>query len=479
MKLALKFIDNNPHPRCGIFIKHASPKVWLQEIKRMQLQLSDCTAYVCPGTEANSISGILLILKTAQKSIDIGNNITIQKAHKDFFIPENTTLNMALTDEEFSKLLNGTPHFFHHEFGMIELSEALNWSTIIQNPQEQFPAIETPAKSVKIPRQVHSLSIEIEEAEEAETLENPFGSEEVDLKDVPFDMKKVLEGNNAEVAKYLNYLDKNPNAALKMAIPLDMMGTSRGKAFAKYKFKSNFFESLGFGNSSHKSDNFLRSVLAVVVIVAMFWFGYEIIKETKNNHTTNEVVYPDIETETELTNETETVSGKDENSEINTTNLDLDAETTQLNQQETQPLNTKSNGIQNILLIIAILVLLLLIRYLMRYQKQEVLNNQLEKKQSWLDLPDESEFFDIQQEEEENKRYKESQSIFYFGGNEISIQNKIILCILIIGLLIYLFYPLFTKEGFPVVYGIVTGFIVLRMSYTLLNKNQTFDEEDA
>ena len=270
MKLALQFIDHNPYPRCGIFIKHASPKVWLQEIQRMQLKLADCKAYACPSLEANGISGVLLILKTAQKNIDVGNNSIVQKAHANLFIPENTTLNMALTDDEFATILHGVPHFFHHEFGFIELNEELDWTAIIQNPTEQFPTIESPAKGVKIPEKVISFSIEIEEAEESETLGNPFGEEEVDPKDLPFDMKKVLEGNNAEVEKYLNYLEKNPDAALKMAIPLDLMGTSRGKAFAKYKFKSNFFESIGFGDAGGRKT-FLRGLVTLVAIALLFW----------------------------------------------------------------------------------------------------------------------------------------------------------------------------------------------------------------
>lgn len=469
MKLALKFIDNNLYPRCGIFIKHASPKVWLQEIQRMQLRLSDCTAYACPSLEANGISGIVLILKSTQKNIDIGNNITIQKVHENFFIPENTVLNMALTEEEFSKLLNGIPHFFHHEFGMIELNEVLDWSTIIQNPKEQFPTIETPAKGVKIPTKVTAFSIEIEEAEEAEALNNPFGSEEVDPKDLPFDMKKVLQGNNAEVAKYLNYLDKNPDAALKMAIPLDMMGTSRGKAFAQYKFKSGFFESLGFGAANGEGKNYFRILIAVVAIVLLFWVGYEALYAVKNNNQDPEVVNP--YSEIEPTNDTEVSYTNDETDQDD---FDLDPNTTQQNRQRTQP-NTENNLIQNIFLGTAVIVLLLLIWYLINYRKQKELKNQINTKQSWLDLPDESELFNIHHEQ----THKEKENAFYFGGNEISAQNKIIVIIIIVGLLTYLFYPVINSQGFPLVFGIMAGFIVLRMLYTLLNKNQKFDEDDA
>jgi hypothetical protein len=454
MKLALKFIDNNPYARCGVFIKNPSPIFWLQEIKRMQLSLSDCTAYACPGLEANRISGVLLILKSAQKNIEVGNNSCVQKAHTNFFIPENTELNMALTDEEFSKLLNGIPHFFHHEFGLIELKEILDWSSIIQNPTAQFPTIETPSKGVTIPTSVNAFSIEIEEEEAAEALENPFGTEEVNPEEVPFDMKKVLEGNNAEIDKYLAYLEKNPEAALKMAIPLDMMGTSRGKAFAKYKFKSNFFESLGFGDSIGNIPKSIRLLFVIITIMLLCWIGYEILNAVKETRSNDEIehLYEDVE----LTNDLDVAYTDSGNSTT---------------PEETQPI-TENNSLQNTLLIIAIVVFALLIWYLVRYRKGKARKMKLEKQHSWLDLPDESELFDLNEDVQDNK------SAFYFGGDEVSFRGKIIIFIALLGLIVYLFYPIINKGGFSLVFGIFAGITVIRMLYTLLNKNRKFDGDD-
>ncbi|WP_046759227.1 hypothetical protein [Kordia jejudonensis] len=468
MKLALQFIDHNPHPRCGIFIKHTSPKIWLQEIQRMQLRLQDCIAYVCPNVEANSISGLLIIVKKEQKNIDIGSNSAIQKVDDKFFIPAHTTLNMALTTKEFSKLCNDIPHFFHHEFGLIELTEVLNWATIIQNPQQQFPTIETPLKGVNIPTKVTAFSIEIEEVEEAEALQNPFSSEEVDPKELPFDMKKVLKGNNAEIAKYLNYLDKNPDAALKMAIPLDLLGTSRGKAFAEYKFKNNFFESLGFGDG--KGKKYFRILLTVVAIALLFWVGYEALYAVKHNNPDPEIVNPYANTD--VTDGTKDKLNPNITDTSNEDIIDVDDGTTQQNQQVTEA-NTENNILPNILLFVAIVILLLVIWYLIKYQKQTAIKNKGQQGQTWLDLPDESELFDIHQEKAENS------ATFYFGGDEISIRNKIFIALVLTGLLLYLFYPVLNNDGFPLVFGIVTGIIVLRMLYTLVIRNQIFGEDDT
>ncbi len=466
MKLALTFTDNNPYPSGGIFIKHASPKVWLTEMKRMQLKLSDCSVYPCPGLEANSVSGVLLLFKTAQKKIDIGSNISIQKAHTNFYIPENTQLNMALTNEEYDKLLNGNPHFFHHKFGMMELTEELRWETILQPPIAQFPTMETPAKGVKIPTEVKAFSIEIEEAEEEDALENPFGDATIDPEDLPFNMKKVLKGNNEEIEKYLKYLAQNPDAALKMAIPLDMMGTSRGKAYAKYKFKSNFFESIGFEDISEQTKSGIKTILGILAIIFIFWLGYTVVNEVKQRQI--EVVAG------------ETTFSSD--SEEKPLQEDVVPESTEINSGEewtrsatpTPKPAEETSMIPILVTLIFILATLILLMYFFKNKKaKHASKNTLQNKStSWLDLPDDSEHFSFDEDD------AQKESGFYFGGNELSIKNKIIIIFIIIGLLIYLFYPMLQTNEIGTVFALLAAFIVLRLLYLLLNKNKTIIDDN-
>jgi len=469
MKLALTFTGNNPYDRCGIFIKHASPKVWLAELKRMQLNLSDCKIYPCPGLEANSISGAIIILQTDQKNIDIGNITCIQQVRSNFFIPEHTQLNMALTDEEYVKLLNDKPHFLHYELGLIELTEELRWETILAVPTEQFPVIETPAKGVKIPAEVTAFSIEIEEAEEDAALENVFGDTKVNPEDLPFDMKKVLKGNNAEIEKYLKYLERNPEAALKMAIPLDMMGTSRGKAFANYRFKSNFFESVGLGNISNQTKNSIKTVFGIIAILFIFWIGYEVVQVVKQNQ--HEVVTGTTtvssDSNEEFTEEDRVIASENTN-ENNNRIADDDWNRSSASQNNT---STKTGIIQNIILVFVIIFLIVLIFYLADYQKKKVAETKKDKKTTWLDLPEESELFSFTEED------KHSNEGFYFGGDELSMQQKIIVFLILIGLILYLFYPMITKNEVPGVLLILVVVFVFRMLYTLLNKK--FTEDDA
>jgi len=473
MKLALTFTENNPYSRCGIFIKHASPKVWLTEMKRMQLKLSDCIVYPCPGLEANSISGVLLIFKTAQNKIDVDANVCIQKVHTNFYIPENTQLNMALTNEEYDKLLNGKPHFFHHEFGMIELTEELRWETILNPPIAQFPVIETPAKGVKIPTEVKAFSIEIEEAEEEDALGNPFGDKNIDPEDMPFDMKKVLQGNNIEVEKYLTYLEKNPDAALKMAIPLDMMGTSRGKAYAKYKFKSNFFESLGFGNASDSTKSKGKTILGILAVIFIFWLGYEVVHNIKQRQIEVVVGETNFSSDTEEKPLQEDIVIASDDPDTETTRHD-NRNTTSNKLKETPPsavnMLLKSFGIA-----VVFVIFFILIGYFVMSRKESATKRKVTKNKSpsWLDLPEDNELFSFNEEE------KTKENSFYFGGDELSLKNKIIIIIAIVGLLIYLFYPMLKLKKIGIFFVILAGFLVLRLLYILLNKNKTFVDENT
>lgn len=479
MHLALQHTDSSPYVRCGIFIKHASPKVWLTEITRMQLKLSDCTLYPCPGMDANSISGVLIIFKTAQKRIEVRNNLCVQKVQKGFYIPEHTQLNMALTQEEYTKMFQGKPHFFHHQYGFIELKEEVAWEALLQIPNEQFPVIETPSKGVHIPMKVTAFSVEIEEKETEDALEAPFGKEAVDPKELPFDMKKVLEGNNKEVDKYLKYLEKNPEAALKMAVPLDMLGTSRGKALAKYKFKSNFFESIGLGNSSENTKNTFKTIIGILAIVAIFWIGSYVVDQAKKKEIT---VVP---------GKIRILKKEDQNSTLDPVVIEVNKTTTNGSQKQSKPTKTvvqKSKKSTNdnsykvkqtaeemlwqsvLLAIIIVFGFITIVYFIVLRVKRNIKARVAAKKKtasSWLDLPEDDKLFSFEETE------KKPVFDLYFGGNELSKLSKISIVLVITILLAYLFYPMINAPGIGKLFMIIAGVIVIRLLYLLINKNKT------
>ena len=103
------------------------------------------------------------------------------------------------------------------------------------------------------------MRVEIDEEAILKQFEAPSTEEEF-LENLPFDMKKVLKGNQKEIDKFLSYLDKNPEMALKLGIPLDVLQTSRGDQSGRFSFSrtdsswfnlSRFFKNKSSNSSSH------------------------------------------------------------------------------------------------------------------------------------------------------------------------------------------------------------------------------------
>ena len=88
----------------------------------------------------------------------------------------------------------------------------------------------------------------------------------------------------------------------------------------------------------------------------------------------------------------------------------------------------------------------------------------------YLDLPEESNVFSFAEEQEKESGY-------YFGGNELSPRGKLLAFGTIVGLLIYLFYPMLGAFGFGKIFIIISGFIVIRLLYLLIRKNKTIIDE--
>ena len=137
----------------------------------------------------------------------------------------------------------------HPEFGLVKLNEEIDWISIIQNPKQSENKIRKPSNGVKIPQKIESYTVEMDDEKVLESLQKPQTEEEW-MKNLPFDMKKVMAGNKKEIEKYLNYIEKYPDRAVDLGIPLDVMGTSRGDGFAKFKFENTWFGKFFGGDSS-------------------------------------------------------------------------------------------------------------------------------------------------------------------------------------------------------------------------------------
>lgn len=311
MELNIKPYYKNKYPLRGILIKGSSPEHWLQELQRMQLTLEGITVYPLPGLTPNSVWGCLVYTAEPVNTHQLGKNECCQLVHPHLLIPEKAILNPVFTQEEANKLFPKNIHVFHPEFGLAELEEAVDWTSLLEDITVQPTIITRPQPAVFIPRQVKSFRIQPVSPEEIlrnmeenvfpkkEKLKDkplnifekiklsfykllfkktkPSGSEETPvtekkgwwakltrksasgsekpnnwLNKMEQDFDDLDKRNQKQLDKLLDLLKKNPAEALKYAIPLDGDGTSRGQNTRGYfKLDKRWFDFSLFGNKGN------------------------------------------------------------------------------------------------------------------------------------------------------------------------------------------------------------------------------------
>lgn len=241
MELRIKPFPKNSYPKKGLLIKGSSPLVWLNEMEILGIDLHEVQSFPIPSTEPNILYGCFLVFKN-QAPNEIGRNSYFQCVDNTFFIPENTVFYPKVNPEEW-KNIDAEYLIMHPEFGLVKLNEEIDWISIIQNPEISEDKVRKPSKGVQIPQKIESFTVEMDDEKVLESLEKPQTEEEW-MKNLPFDMKKVMAGNKKEIEKYLKYIEKYPDRAVELGVPLDIMGTSRGDGFGIFKFKNSWLEKL-------------------------------------------------------------------------------------------------------------------------------------------------------------------------------------------------------------------------------------------
>lgn len=249
MELRIKPFPKNNYPKKGLLIKGSSPLVWLYEMEILGIDLHDVQSFPIPSTEPNILYGCFLVFKNVAPN-EIGRNSYFQCVDNRFFIPENTVFYPKVNPEEWQNI-DAEYLIMHPEFGLVKLNEEIDWISIIQNPEISEDKVRKPSKGVQIPQKIESFTVEMDDEKVLESLEKPQTEEEW-MKNLPFDMKKVMVGNKKEIEKYLKYIEKYPDRAVEIGVPLDIMGTSRGDGFGIFKFKNSWLEKL-FGKK--EEDN--------------------------------------------------------------------------------------------------------------------------------------------------------------------------------------------------------------------------------
>lgn len=257
MFLNLKLHNYSEYPKGGILIKNPSINFWLQEMDRMQLSLIDYDVYPLPSDKANVLYGCLIVSKTNDiPTIDMQKAVYMYLVKGQLFLPQKTKLEPLLTEREWEQLLENRLYIMHPEIGFFELAEKIQWEHHFSFPFQQKKTIITqPQQTVFVPSVIRSAQIAFEEEEIERKIKDAFGSEEI-IPKLPFNMDKIRKGNKKEIEKLLAYLEKNPEAGIKYAIPLDHIGATRGSDFGVFTFNSNTF----FIKFRNKISNLLHKI---------------------------------------------------------------------------------------------------------------------------------------------------------------------------------------------------------------------------
>lgn len=288
MQLQIKPHTHNTFPIGGLLIQSAEVRQWILEIQRMELEWQKIKVYPIPDTSPNHLWGCLLVLPVGKKIKMMALHEYCQLVADCLFIPENSLISPYLSPEEITKLFHNNYHIFHPEFGLVELSEPVDWLQVLEGPQFLDIEIKTPQAPVFIPTTIKSFQVQaVEPKEILEDLENQFQVEQNRLEDQPLsffekgklafyqeffknddtnnpkeedtksanwfekifgksedwiegmrtDYENLEKRNQKQLDKLMDMLQKDPNEALKYAIPLDEGGLNRGGISSDASFK--------------------------------------------------------------------------------------------------------------------------------------------------------------------------------------------------------------------------------------------------
>ncbi len=254
MELRIKPFPKNNYPRRGLLIKGSSPLIWLQEMETLGIHLSDVRSYAIPADSPNVLYGCFLVFNDHAPQ-EIGRNAYFQCIDDRLFIPENTTFYPKINPEDWQQL-DSRFIIMHPEFGLVKLSEEIDWISLIQEPGKIDENVRKPLNGVPIPQKIESYTVEMDDEKVLETLQ-PRQTEEEWMNNLPFDLKKVMAGNKKEIEKYLAYIEKYPERAIELGVPLDIMGTSRGDGFAKFTWLEGLFGNSGVSRRALVPETFV------------------------------------------------------------------------------------------------------------------------------------------------------------------------------------------------------------------------------
>lgn len=310
MKLTIKPSTKNSYPIGGFLIKNASVKEWVYEIQELSFSLEQLKIYAIPGKVANSIWGCFILPAIELTPFNVGRNELCQRVSLNLYIPEKSILSPILTENDKKTLFKDSIHIFHPEFGLVKLEKDVNFNELILKPWKSDEEVRKPTESVSIAKRILSFQVKTRSHEDVfrnleenlfpkrerlnekplslfeetklEFLKSIFKEKGNNSEDNEVDEEKLLtqfgtfikflsgksnswlnnwqqdyqqlyERNKRELEKLMDMLKKNPEEALKYAIPIDNNSSNRGGAASEFRLSKRWFNFSLFSDSNRSS----------------------------------------------------------------------------------------------------------------------------------------------------------------------------------------------------------------------------------
>ena len=214
-------IKHHKFPIVGFMIRGNSAVEWLKRLNYYQIDLNEVNVFPFATNIANEIGGCIVIFKhpNGLQSIELEQENKIQQVNAQLYIPEYATIEPMIQEWEILDLLKTTTYFLHPQFGRIPLETTINWEILLNvQPYQGYHTI-TPANATFVPSNIRSYNIQMSD----EALQEDLNASPQDTEALAqlFDMEKINAGNKREIKKLLDYLEKHPDKALTLGIPLE------------------------------------------------------------------------------------------------------------------------------------------------------------------------------------------------------------------------------------------------------------------
>lgn len=313
MEISLALTVGNSHPLTGLLLRGGSPESWLKSLQELSLSIDQVLAYPIPSLTPNRLWGCFIQLNDQEINVHHRHEYC-QSIDGTFFIPEKSKIVPYVESAELIALLIDRKCVFHPDFGLVELVEKIDWPELIDELPLGPCEVQLPQAGPRFASQVLSYQILSSPAEDVlEDFEKEVRSEKKVFKDKPLNIfekaklafyrnvlfdkskedkstaaqlksglkqffdrfkaqPKVLEKaqedfedlderNQKELDKLLDLFEKDPDEALKYAIPLDDSGVSRGGNKGSFSMLNRQNSSGGGGGTVDLGDGYedLRS----------------------------------------------------------------------------------------------------------------------------------------------------------------------------------------------------------------------------